>query len=126
VKIFSAILSLIIITTSIFSFGDEFLINNDEMVAITHITETNTIHEGHHIDIEGHKEHHDDKNHPEDSNCDKECHFCICSCTSSNVIVSVFKFEFSNLEYFSSKITISHNSSYTNQYLDSIFQPPQV
>jgi len=126
VKFFSIILSLLILTSSTFSFGDEFLVNTNEIVSVSHITETNPIHEGHHIDPEGHEEHHDNKNHSEESDCDNECHFCICSCTASNVIVSVFKIDFNILEYYNSKIVVSYTPLYNNQYLDAIFQPPQV
>ena len=110
-----------------FSFGDAFLAE-ESLDAETHLVPGTTIHEEHHKDSPEHQEHHEDDNHEHtnDTDCDDECHFCICSCTSHNIILESYKLTPVRFDISKSKISTAYTSIYNNRYLDNIFQPPQA
>ena len=109
-----------------FSFGDEMFINIEEPSSEPKTTEVLTVHEDHHKDSAEHQDHHDDKDHSDDNDCEDECHFCVCTCLSHNLINPIFRIDFASFEYASSKKQNFYISLYSNNYLDTLLRPPQV
>jgi len=100
--------------------------DSDMMVNEPHLIEGTSIHEDHHMDTQEHKEHHEDDDHSENSSCEDECHFCICTCTAHNIAPSIFQMATINLENADFQMHANYVSLYSNSYLDRVFQPPQV
>ena len=66
-KILAVILSVLTITSSMFSFGDELFMKFDEHNSDSNNMEVVKIHEDHHKDSVEHNEHHEDTDHSEDN-----------------------------------------------------------
>ena len=100
-----------------FAYGDELFMK------IMEVTELSKEHH-HHASVEEHEVEHGDKEHSQD--CEDECHFCVFTGISTNILPSSFQIEFVNYITNNNKIKESYTSLYTNNYLATLLQPPQV
>lgn len=115
---FKAILFIVIMLfSSVFTFGDAFILNvKNDLLGVRS-------NEHHHVDRDSHEKDHSNENHSED--CKDECHFCLFSSVTNTYFLEIpeliFQFgieEFSQPKFF--YLLLSNES-----YLDGIWQPPR-
>ena len=125
-KLLAIILSTLVLSTSVFSYGDEFLHAESQADTTSHLIPGTSVHNDHHQDSDAHKEHHEEQDHEQHSDCEDECHFCICACASHNIILSDYELQSLDFDPPTLRTVPDYNFIYSSSYLAAIFQPPRV
>ena len=110
--------AFIIMFSSVFTFGDAFIIQvKNELIS-------NASQGHHHLDRESHEAEHKKEEHSK--NCEDECHFCLFSGATisfitelPNVIIGLNRVVSLKNNYYYAKL-------YSDTYLEGIWQPPRV